>query len=625
MAAEHKCSLEDISSCPSARIIKVFLKRMDKWKQTHYSDDKSYSDNEPPSDLTQTVHKNESQIAQSLISSLDEHDYSVTKLLDDLHHLKYEHNIDGNDDRFDAAYDFFKDSMTGNVCDIDKCPFIQRHHRDRGRQRNVHQIEDKEDLLMDTMAMIHCYFLHSFETQRFTKEERQRMIKLTDSVSWASVKNVIVSDDIDDGKDHEEDSDDDEDSIYGLLMTTVTEIVTSKRQKGRNRFRHDNEDEKVVMDDNTVDFTAMSVLVGIDEVILKEALSEYQNDQNQLIGALIDVVYGEKCQEMEIWSKLKVEADDKSKTFRAALFDHFQCLQLNTPNLIKMFRFIIDRKRLQIDIEGMEEVVTSNDIDGRLFDKSDSEHYQNNGTFAKRFKGIPDCKMQHVRQLYTAVRKWKYVEVKKVAVESKEEGKEDDMVEPGQQGPDVYAIGKRFNFWQKRNDDYVQAKYKDMKEEVLQSPLLSVHFVGVIVWNKLMTTITAMVGTQAALKIRSNGRKRFLYRIKKDKPFDERHLGALKLYTDFTKLCATLCVILRQGNPAQIAQIANWTKTLVETIQCYGTPLSDESAKRTYFRGVNRTFMFMTIVSRFNLPQSTTSSVKYPGPSIPVFILLMLP
>ena len=97
-------------------------------------------------------------------------------------------------------------------------------------------------------------------------------------------------------------------------------------------------------------------------------------------------------------------------------------------------------------------------------------------------------------------------------------------------------------------------------------------------------------------------------RIKVNEPYDEEHLCALKLYTDFNDLCAAFCAILRRGDPKEIAQIANWTKKLTETVQCFGSSLSGD---KMYYRGVKRTFMFITIVSRFNLPMSTTSSVKY--------------
>ena len=40
--------------------------------------------------------------------------------------------------------------------------------------------------------------------------------------------------------------------------------------------------------------------------------------------------------------------------------------------------------------------------------------------------------------------------------------------------PDVYAIGKRFVFWesQSQHPDYIKPKYANMKEEILQSPLV---------------------------------------------------------------------------------------------------------------------------------------------------------
>ena len=99
--------------------------------------------------------------------------------------------------------------------------------------------------------------------------------------------------------------------------------------------------------------------------------------------------------------------------------------------------------------------------------------------------------------------------------------------------------------------------------------------------------------------------------IDKGVPFDEPHLRALKLYTDFTELCDKFCAILREGNPKKVAQIANWAKTLIETIQCYGSRINVNDAKKTYYRGVNKTFVFRMVVSRFHLPQSTTSSVKF--------------
>ena len=142
---------------------------------------------------------------------------------------------------------------------------------------------------------------------------------------------------------------------------------------------------------------------------------------------------------------------------------------------------------------------------------------------------------------------------------------------------------------------------------MLQNPRF-LGCIGMRSWNLLMRKVMTVIGTKVALQVSCNGHHFWLYHIKKHEPFDARHLCAVKLYTDYSKLCKVFCTVLREGDPAEVAQIANMTQLLIETVQCYGTELTSD---KTYYRGVTRTFMFRTIVSRFNLPQSTTTAVKY--------------
>merc|ERR1712150_329223 len=57
---------------------------------------------------------------------------------------------------------------------------------------------------------------------------------------------------------------------------------------------------------------------------------------------------------------------------------------------------------------------------------------------------------------------------------------------------------------------------------------------------------------------------------------------------------------------SEVAEIALWARSLIETVQCFGTPLV--SYKKTFYRGVSREFMFNTMAPRFNLPLSTSVS-----------------
>ena len=118
------------------------------------------------------------------------------------------------------------------------------------------------------------------------------------------------------------------------------------------------------------------------------------------------------------------------------------------------------------------------------------------------------------------------------------------------------------------------------------------------------------MGSDAAHHLSSNGQSEYMYKLKKREPIDANHLRSLKLYTDFSKLCTKFCVILRSADPLQIAQIAHWTRSLIEMVQCFGSSLNDDAVQKTYFRGVDRTFIFKTIATKFHLPLSTTCNVK---------------
>ena len=558
--------------------------------------------------------------SDSLKSVMEKHEYSATKLLDDFHHLQYEHGLNKDDTKFDAAYEFLKECTVENGCDVNECPFMTRHYRQRGREDGGHHDAD-DDALINIMAQIHCYFLHSFDINRLTKEERNRVdLELSIGSGLESLE--------DNGNHSHDVSEDDVDESQSKRLEKINEILVAKSRKreksrfGRDdrRYRDNDDDEK--SGDNQLDFMSMAETVDVDVKVLKEGLGDYQKDINRLIGDLIDAVYSENAGKKPLWSKLDINETEKDMAFSSLLHRYFKNTQLNTTNLLNMSKVIIMRKHLMIDIDAFVDVVTTNGIDGRLFDKTAKDSYQNNGTFSNRFKGIADCKVQHVRQLYTALRKWKYVESKKVVHlkqdEDVDDGKEDEkelvdggVVVHGSEQMGIYEIGKRFYFWEshRKHPDYVAAKYSNIKEEVLNNPLFS-KFINTRSWNILTAAITALLATEKALRICSNGKDEYMYQIKIYEPLEAQHARSLKLYTDFTDLSAKFCAILRTMDPKLICGIAHWTKKLIETVQCFGSTLKSERAEKTYYRGVDRAFIFKMIATRFNLPLSTTRNVK---------------
>ena len=606
--SETKCRYSNFALCPSARNLKVLLKRIAKVHENGIGPTDTLSE----TDQNRNVQIRMNQILESMLSK---YQYSATKLLDDLHHMKSEHGIDDDDAQFDAAFEFFKTNATENGCDINQCPLIRRHYRDRNvpfaGDDSIGSDNETDEVLMDIVAMIHCHLLHSFDINRLTKEERDR-------VEVETSYGVGLEDD-------QKEDNPEVDNMRRIKL--IGEILNAKQKKldvvcQRRRFR-DEEYGKSVQQ-KKVNFAAMAQVLGEDETMLREWLSGYQQDRDRLIGDLIDVVYGHYVEDIDIWKGLNVNEDQKNGIFRKILHEHFKCTQLSTSNMVSICRVTAERMELKIDGDALKEVLTDNHMDGRIYDKSNQETHHSVNAFAQKFKSIPNCYGQHIRRMYNVIRKWKYIKSKKEKALKKQEeavddGKEDEK-EPTNHDDEVrdqnqmnqrhavYEIGKQFYFWDslKRHPHYVKAKHENMKEEVMHSPLLD-GLVSMSAWNKLTKDIAVLIATEYALRITSNGISFSRYGIQQFEPLDAQHLRALKLYTDFNKLCGKFCDILRCGDIIQIQEIVNMTRNLVETVQCYGTPLSKS---QTYHRGVNRSFIFRTIATKFNLPFSTTSSVK---------------
>jgi len=71
---------------------------------------------------------------------------------------------------------------------------------------------------MDTLSMIHLYFIHSHDTTRFTKEERDRILKMSGSKSWKAVTDAIDGDSAQQQIDEDEDSEDENESTTNTMI-----------------------------------------------------------------------------------------------------------------------------------------------------------------------------------------------------------------------------------------------------------------------------------------------------------------------------------------------------------------------------------------------------------------------
>eukprot|EP01084_Bolivina_argentea_P216336 367565_1 len=101
--------------------------------------------------------------------------YTNTQLLNDFHHVSYDHHLEDNHEQFATIHKYLKKSMNMK-CVATTCQHIDRHYRDRSKLKNEYIINDDRKLkyqyTIELISKIHVYFMHSYDiTNRLTLKE----------------------------------------------------------------------------------------------------------------------------------------------------------------------------------------------------------------------------------------------------------------------------------------------------------------------------------------------------------------------------------------------------------------------------------------------------------------------
>eukprot|EP01084_Bolivina_argentea_P265870 450800_1 len=364
--------------------------------------------------------------------------------------------------------------------------------------------------------------------------------------------------------------------------------------------------------------------ISVEYNNLQASFGNYK-DKNELINDLIEAYYSTCDQILSTTNQILLahlpdNYDIRHCMYGLMLFEYFKNEHLNEQNFVKIATKIICKWYPDIDVSEFAKCALNNHINGKMF-ISTNTCFKNSVQFAKLFKAIKGYKKKHLTQIFVKIKKWnpdpikakvtnthsneKYDVKHKQDCENKQnEIKPKDYIEED----DIYKIGTKYFYWDsmKHHPHYIHAKYFNFKVEMIQSKLFGSDF-DVKMWRHLTNECEILLQTDVVKRITSNGFYRSIYKIEPSLPFSIQHIMALKLYTDYTKLCNMLCSILRVKKQMKICQIANWVRLLTECVQCYGTSIKLNKNKQ-YFRGVNRELKFSMLVTRFNLPTSTTTN-----------------
>eukprot|EP01084_Bolivina_argentea_P003496 6570_1 len=170
------CAKNDVLQCLSVKRIKIILNTFNK---------------------TQSNKQQNNQNIMNWIKIIfTQNEYNNTNLLDDFYHIKYEHQIDGDDSEFAKVHNYLLVSQ----CNINTCKHFERYHRDRTKLSNQYYLNSEHTnngsnapYTLELISRIHVYFLHSYDTNRLKLKEIKTINKLLYQIHYKKKQNNFIN------------------------------------------------------------------------------------------------------------------------------------------------------------------------------------------------------------------------------------------------------------------------------------------------------------------------------------------------------------------------------------------------------------------------------------------------
>eukprot|EP01084_Bolivina_argentea_P137889 242850_1 len=531
--------------------------------------------------------------------------YTTLKLLDDFFHLKYNHNTMDSTIEFDKCYQFLTNNIR-NICDIKHCKGYKHYSRDREKAmeemigtNNCNKVEYMYSY--NLLCRIHSFFLHSYETNRLTKFEIDK-----------------IEQEINDSKE-------DYNDVSSLKKSKLMSEALNKK-----KFESKSNHSKFITTYNStpLDYDYVAEILNESGVTIDNnrlqiefnSLNEYNYNKEQLINDVCCAIGNTKDDSIltqllsnNLGIKQYVQ---RQKIYDVILYRYISPEELDNINFTKVLLYNASILCPQFNTNDMKEICKKEYLNGFIFNKG-TKQYKNSVTFSKLFKSISNWDRKKCAKIYVSMNK-KWIDNKatcKNIVNKHTKNNEDTTSEPetmtyeekqkyihlfctktnaalenaepflmyahwniddaaykyyalsgdvSQLGEKfkkycvdnksdkstskkaIYNVGIKFWFWPPQNNQqrkmFIKSKYSNLKEETLSdhSKTLDVHH-----WVSLENECKTLVNAANIKKITSNGKNVEIYGLNNGDAFGVEHLIAVKLYTDYTTLNGKFCAAFR--------------------------------------------------------------------------------
>eukprot|EP01084_Bolivina_argentea_P193196 331485_1 len=301
-------------------------------------------------------------------------------------------------------------------------------------------------------------------------------------------------------------------------------------------------------------------------------------------------------------TKLFDNINDDDLCFYVDLIDSIHCYMLHSVD--SGYKIIYHPNDTKIDDDN-EHICVDKEIERvKLHLKSKREKLKNTGAFNRinNHKFVTDISSENTDDKY----------INKNQQDAKTNS---DNKEPGVQHSE-YSFGENFSYWY-ANSVFMthmqhKPKYKSIKEEITTN---AAYRVAIHAFDQAMYKANTLQERSIRIKqIKST--TNYIYDQYMEPTINVSSILSLVLYTDYDSLSYNFSKTFRKINCNEtISDVRNrnreffhWSKTLIETVNCYGTEISTSNVS-VFYHGVSFMY-FPSFVAIFNAPTSTTTKLS---------------
>eukprot|EP01084_Bolivina_argentea_P292986 503847_1 len=477
-------------------------------------------------------------------------------LIEDYHHILDKHLNEDKISKLESNKQFEiiykKITETNNLsCDIKNCKVYLRNNR----QRETTNIKCKDKHLamyIDIIDTIHCYFLHSVD------------------IGYRLIHTLKQNE-----QDQKNDTNECDTEMKQLRSYLSSKSKTVAKIRGDRRFHN------------------------------SKFMTHISNDQKHYIKINASQHVDEKAEAQHDEKKQNVTHDITKEGYLMKQSLH-----------LKKFRkrFIILRENHLFCYDNHKKTKITEFIKLCLFKEVKASE-----TEMSRFEMIPKNKKDKIRvfeaESMEECEDWINTINYSMNPMDENESKDMDGKSAIKKSENVFCFGEYTDYWSKTIGIFAQTgKYESIKEEVITNKIYSISIDQFeAACNKAKYLLEQSPNIRA---LRCDYFSASQFKMKEYQPPTMEHILGVILYTDYDSLSFRFSQTFRKISENESDKLTkkrgnefwNWRKTLIETVNAFGTQLKDSNIP-VFYHGVSMVY-FNSFHTTFNSPISTTTQLQ---------------